>query len=212
MTTTDEPAQESSQESSQDPAATTPDAVTYSYKPSLIGTPFEVRLLPDALIWQAGGRSGRIPYREVRRLRLSFRPVTMQSERFQTEIWPAHGPKIVIASSSWKSMVEQEQRNGPYGAFVRELHRRLAATGSPARLEAGSPPLLYWPAVTLFVGVSLGLAALIIRALQVPAYSGAAFVAAFLALFLWKAGTFFRRNRPAVYAPDNPPRELIPTA
>jgi len=203
MDTPDEP--------STDPADATA-VVSYSYKPSLIGAPFEVRLAPDALIWQAGGRAGRIPYGEVRRLRLSFRPVTMQSERYLTEIWPVYGPKIVIASSSWKSMIEQEQRNAPYAAFVAELHRRLAATGSPARLEAGSPPLLYWPAVTLFVGVSLGLAALIVRALQVQAYSGAAFVAAFLGLFLWKAGTFFRRNRPAVYAPDNPPRELIPTA
>jgi hypothetical protein len=203
MTTAHEPAA--------DPATTTPDAVTYSYKPSLIGAPFEARLAPEALTWQAGGRSGRIPYGDVRRLRLSFRPVTMQSQRFLTEIWPAQGPKIVIASASWKSMIEQERRDAAYAAFVAELHRRLAAARSTARFEAGSPPLLYWPALALFAAVSLSLAALVVRALQVAAYGGAAFIAAFLGLFLWQAGTFFRRNRPAVYAPDNPPRELIPT-
>jgi hypothetical protein len=201
----------SADESDADLTAATSEETTYSYKPSLMGAPFEVRLTPDALTWQAGRYSGRIPYGEVRRLRLSFRPVTMQSQRFIAEIWPAQGPKIVIASSSWRSMVEVERRDAAYAAFVAELHRRLAAARSSARFEGGSLPLLYWPGVVLFAGVSLALAALVVRGLLVEAYTGAAFIAAFLGLFLWQAGTFFRRNRPVVYAPDTPPRELIPT-
>jgi hypothetical protein len=184
---------------------------SYSYKPSLMGAAFEARLEPDALAWQAGGRSGRIPYGEIRRLRLSFRPVTMQSQRFLTEIWSTQNPKIVIASCSWRSMFEQERRDPAYAAFITELHRRLAAAQSSARFDAGSPPLLYWPAVALFAVVSLSIAALLVRALQLASLGGAAFIAAFLALFLWQAGTFFRRNRPATYTPDNPPRGLIPT-
>jgi hypothetical protein len=193
-----------------EPSDERPEAVAYAYKPSLMGAAFEARLEPDALAWHAGGRTGRIPYGEIRRLRLSFRPVTIQSQRFLTEIWPTYGPKIVIASASWRSMFEQERRDAAYAVFVSELHRRLAATYSSARFDSGSPPLLYWPAVVLFAGVSLAIAALIVRALQVGALGGAAFIAAFLALFLWQAGTFFRRNRPHTYAPDNPPRELIP--
>jgi len=184
---------------------------SYSYKPSLMGAAFEARLEPDALAWQAGGRTGRIPYKDIRRLRLSFRPVTMQSQRFLTEIWPMQGPKIVLASCSWRSMFEQERRDAPYAAFVTELHRRLAAAQSSARFDAGSPPLLYWPAVTLFAGVSLSIAALLVRALQLGSLGGAAFIAAFLALFLWQAGTFFRRNKPRAYTPDSPPHDLVPT-
>src|SRR5215510_14554690 len=202
MTTPDQP--------SGDPTDTAAGA-TYSYKPSLMGAAFEARLEPDALAWQAGGRTGRIPYGDIRRLRLSFRPVTMQSQRFLTEIWPTQGPKIVLASCSGRSMFEQERRDAPYAAFVTELHRRLAAAQSSARFDAGSPPLLYWPAVTLFAGVSLSIAALLVRALQLGALGGAAFIAAFLALFLWQAGTFFRRNKPRAYTPDNPPRDLVPT-
>jgi len=195
---------------SEEPSATAPEATTYSYKPSLMGAAFEASLEPDALTWRAGGRTGRIPYAEVRRLRLSFRPVTMQSRRYIAEIWPARGPKIEIASCSWKSMVEQERRDGAYAAFIAELHRRLAAERSSAVFQAGSSPLLYWPALALFVGVSLALAALIVRALQVEAFGGAAFIAGFLCLFLWQAGTFFRRNKPGSYTPDSPPRDLIP--
>ena len=35
-------------------------------------------------------------------------------------------------------------------------------------------------------------------------------IAAFLALFLWQGGNFFRRNRPGLYRPDAPPEELLP--
>jgi hypothetical protein len=60
--------------------------------------------------------------------------------------------------------------------------------------------------------VALGLAVLIVRALQAGALAGALFVAAFLALFLWQAGNFFRRNRPGLYRADAPPRALMPKA
>jgi hypothetical protein len=39
---------------------------------------------------------------------------------------------------------------------------------------------------------------------------GAAFIAIFLALFLWQAGAFFRRNRPGIYRPEAPPEALMP--
>src|SRR5262245_64654920 len=107
------------EEASADAAPETP---SYSYKPSLIGAPFEARLEPDALAWAAGSHDGRIPYGEIRRLRLSFRPVTMQNQRFIAEIWPTRGPKIVLASCSWKNMVEQERRDQAFASFITELH------------------------------------------------------------------------------------------
>jgi hypothetical protein len=63
-----------------------------------------------------------------------------------------------------------------------------------------------------FAAVALGLAVLIVRALQADAIAGALFIAAFLALFLWQGGHFFRRNRPGLYRPDAPPRDLMPDA
>ena len=56
---------------------------SYAYKSSLMGAPFEFRLAPDALEWRKGGIAGRTPYGRIRRIRLSFRPMTMQNYRFR---------------------------------------------------------------------------------------------------------------------------------
>jgi hypothetical protein len=189
-----------------DPAA---DPV-YIHKPSLMGAPWELRLRPEALEWRTGRHEGRIPYARVTRVRLSFRPVTMQTRRFLAEVWSASGPRLSIASTSWRSMVEQEAQDQAYGAFMRELHRRIAAAGATPAYDRGSPALLYWPGLAVFVGVVAGLAVLIVQALDIGAYGGAAVVGAFFALFAWQGGTYFRRNRPGRYRPDALPADLVP--
>jgi hypothetical protein len=181
----------------------------YAYRASVLGAPFEFQLTGGAIVWNAGRRSGRVPYRRVRRVRMSYRPASMQSHRFLTEIWAEDFPKFKILSCSWKSMVELERLDGPYTAFVGELHRRLVEAGAPVRYEQGATPFAYWPGLVIFVAVSLGFAGLIVRSLQAGALGAVAVVAAFLALFLWQGGSFFRRNRPGLYRPDSLPPELM---
>ena len=55
-----------------------------------------------------------------------------------------------------------------------------------------------------------GFAMLIVQALDVGAYAGAAVVGAFLALFGWQSGNYFWRNRPGRYRPDALPKALVP--
>src|SRR5205085_10020402 len=88
----------------------------YAYKPSLLGAPFEFRLAADAFEWRKGRHTGRTPYDHIRRIRMSFRPATMQNYRFVAEVWPANGPKLQIASTSWRSVIEQERLYGAYTA------------------------------------------------------------------------------------------------
>ena len=183
---------------------------SYVYKSSLMGAPLEFKLAPDALEWRKGGMAGRAPYDRVRRIRLSFRPMTMQNYRFVTEVWPEGGPKLQIASTSWKSLVEHQRLDAEYRAFVSELSRRLGAAGGNTAFVTGSPAFLYWPGVVIFVGASFALVALAVRALQQQAWGGAAFIAAFFALFIYQAGNFFRRNRPGTYSPDAVPPLLLP--
>lgn len=186
------------------------ESATYSYKPSLMGAARQFTLAPDAMEWRAGFVSGRIPYGNVRRMRLTYRPITMQSYRFITEIWADAAPKLAIVSTSWKNLAEQERLDVAYVAFVGELHRRVAAAGGNVRFDQGASPVTYWFGLVVFVGVSFGLAFLIVRGLQAEAWSGAAFIGGFLALFLWQAGTYFRRNRPRIYRPDALPAEVMP--
>lgn len=183
---------------------------TYSYRPSLLGAPWTFACTANGIDWTAGVKSGRVPYSKVRRLRMSYRPMSMQSHRFATEVWAEDGTRLTIVSTSWKSMVEQERLDRPYADFVRELHRRVAAAGAPVCCEQGRTPWLYWPGLVVFVAVAFGLAVLVVRALQAHATAGAVFIGAFLLLFLWQGGNFFRRNRPGLYRPDAPPEELLP--
>jgi len=184
----------------------------YVFKPSLLGGAWQFRLDPDALAWSFGSRSGRVPYRQIARVRLSYRPVTMQSHRFITEIWPSKGPKLQITSTSWKSTVEQERLDTAYCDFVTELHRRLAAAGTQASFVTGYAPPIYWAGVAVFVATALGLAGLIVRAVQLGRWAGVAFIAVFFVVFLWQVGTYFRRNRPGSYQPDALPDAALPRA
>jgi hypothetical protein len=182
----------------------------YAYRPSLLGAPAEYRLSGNTLHWSVAGNAGTVPLASVREVRMTFKPGSMQPHRFLTEIWADRTPRLVLASSSWKSMVEQERHDAPYTAFVSELHRRMAAAGTTARFVKGSPAWMYWPGVVSFVALGLLFAVLVVRALQAHSIGGAAFFAAFFALFLWQGGNFFRRNRPGRYRPDALPRELLP--
>lgn len=183
---------------------------TYTYRASLLGAPFTFRLTDDGLAFEAGRRAGLIPYQAIARLRLSFKPSSMQSGRYVTEIWAADAPKLTIISSSWKSMMIQERQDKAYSAFIGALHRRLDAAGAKTQFERGSVPALYWPGLAVFAAVAFGMALLIVRALQVDAKAGAAFIGGFLALFLWQGGNFFRRNKPGTYRADAPPADLLP--
>ncbi|MGA2125337.1 MAG: hypothetical protein ABSG76_04205 [Xanthobacteraceae bacterium] len=182
----------------------------FAYKPSLAGSPCRFRLRPEALEWDAGWRHGRVAYADIRRVRLSFSQVSLNTHRFLVEVWPASGAKVVIASTSWKSLAEQEPLDRAYRGFIVELHRRIAAGDGGAVFETGSPPVRYWLGVAGLVATSLALAGLVAQALRSREMVGALFVAGFLALFLWRFGTYFSRNRPGTYRPDAPPGQLMP--
>ena len=188
------------------------DPLTYSFRPSLLGAPRNFRLAANAIIWEAGQRSGQIAYGRVTRVRLSFRPTAMQNHRFVTEIWSQDGPKLDIVSSSWKSMVEQVRLDSEYGAFIAELHRRLIAAGTTARFDTGTNLPAFWGGFLLLAVASFGLAALVVRAVEANANTAAVLIAIFLATFVWYGGNYFRRNRPGRYRPDALPSALLPNA
>jgi hypothetical protein len=182
----------------------------YAYKPSLMGALFEFRLAPEALEWQAGRRSGRIPYGLISRIRLSFRPMTMQSHRFVMEIWAPNAPKLLVSSTSWRTLLDQERHDADYSAFVRELHARIARSGGTPVLLAGSIGILYWPGLAVFVATTVMLVVLAFHALRTAAWSAAGIVGFFLAMFLWQAGGFFYRTRPQTYVATALPPQVLP--
>jgi hypothetical protein len=183
---------------------------TYSFKASLVGSLCQFTLKPDALEWQIGSRSGRIRYDAARAVRLSYRPVTMQSHRFITEIWSPGNPKIQIVSVSWRSIMEQQRLDASYAAFIVELHRRLAAAGAPVRFSTGLPFATYWVGVLVFGAVLVATGALLVRAMGFDQWAPMVVVAIFFLVFAYQLGTYFYRNRPGRYRPDAVPAGVLP--
>jgi hypothetical protein len=184
----------------------------YVYRPSAFGAPRHFQLLERGIAWDLGRRSGQLSYDRITRVRLSYRPATLQAYRFITEIWSPDAPRLTVISASWKSMVEQVDLCDDYRAFVIDLHRHLAAAGTRARFDAGIYPLLYWPGLAAFVAAAIGFVGLIIRAISEGAGLAGLLIFAFLLLFLWQAGNIFYRNRPSRYRPDALPPLLVPRA
>ena len=181
----------------------------YVHKPSLMGAAWQLCLRPDALEWQRGRYSGRIPYAGITRVRLSFRPASMQTRRFVTEIWWTGGRRLSIPSTSRRLPVEWYPQDRAYGAFIRELNRRIAAVGGPAAVVTGVPAFLYLPGLALFAAMALAIAALTVRALEIGDDAGAALLGGLFALFVWQSGIFFKRNRPGRYRPEAVPNDLV---
>jgi hypothetical protein len=186
-----------------------PDA-RYAYKASLIGAAHRFELTDQGLSWQVGGKSGIWPYRDIASIRLSYRPVSMQSHRFRADIERADGQRIVIFSTSRQTIALMAPQDQDYRAFITQLHERMAKAASNAALIAGIGPKTYAAGIGLLVLVGISILGLLVRALGTGEWAGALFLVGFAALFGWQIGGFVRRNRPRSYTFAALPPDLLP--
>jgi hypothetical protein len=185
-------------------------ATHYAYKASLIGAAHQFELTDDGLSWQAGSKSGVWPYTDIVAIRLSYRPVSMQSRRFRAEIERADRQRISILSTSWQTVALMTPQDREYRAFMTSLHRRMEEAGSRAALIGGLGPKTYAAGIVLLVLVAIAITGLLARALATGAFGGALFLVGFAALFGWQIGGFVRRNTPRTYTFDHLPEALLP--
>src|ERR1700744_5057474 len=119
----------------------------YLYKPSLIGSAYQFELTEQGLSWRMAGRSGLWPYADIARIRLSYRPVSMQARRFRADIGKIDGGWLAILSTSWQTAALMAPQDKDYRDFIIELHERMARGGSRAELAAGLRPRIYLAAM-----------------------------------------------------------------
>jgi len=182
----------------------------YSYKASLIGSAYRFDLTRDGIEWQVGGKAGLWRYSEIAAVRLSFRPMSMQSRRFRCDIDHVNGQRIAVMSTTWQTVALMTPQDETYRAFILELHARLAAAGSRAELVGGLKRVPYALGIALLTAVAIAVAGLLARAIATGEWGGALFLVGFIALFGWQIGGFMHRNRPRRYRFDDVPRELLP--
>ena len=182
----------------------------YDYRASLVGGAREFELTDDGLKWRVGGRSGLWAYADIASVRLSYRPVSMQSRRFRADIDNRAGQRVSALSTTWQTVTLMTPQDKDYRAFILALHRRLAAAGSRPALIGGLRPGIYLAGVVVLALVAVAMTGLLARALATGAWAGALFLIGFAALFAWQIGGFIRRNRPRRYGFDAVPEELLP--
>jgi hypothetical protein len=185
-------------------------AVRYAYKASLVGAAHQFELTGEGLNWRIAGKSGVWPYAAISAIRLSYRPVSMQSRRFRADIDGAERGRIALLSTTWQTSVLMAPQDHDYRAFIVELHRRMAAAGSNATLTGGLKRRVYAAAVVLLTLVAIAMAGLFLRAVMTGEFAGILFLAGFAALFAWQVGGFVTRNRPRTYTFDRLPQALLP--
>jgi hypothetical protein len=184
--------------------------VRYAYKASLIGAAHRFELTSDGLHWHIGGKSGVWPYAGISAVRLSYRPVSMQSHRFRADIESAGLGHIVVLSTSWQTAALMAPQDHDYRAFITQLHARMAKAGSGAVLIGGLRPGIYTAAVALLTLVATAMVGLLVRAIATGEFAGILFLVGFAVLFGWQVGGFVRRNRPQAYRFDDLPTALLP--
>ena len=185
-------------------------ATRYAYKASLIGAAHQFELTEQGLSWRMAGRSGVWPYADIATVRLSYRPVSMQSRRFRADIENADGAHLVILSTSWQTAALMAPQDQDYRAFMTQLHARMASAGSKALLVGGLGPRVYAAAIICVTLVAIAMAGLFVRSIATGEWAGALFLVGFTALFAWQVGGFITRNRPLAYTFERLPKALLP--
>ncbi|EKS36333.1 hypothetical protein [Afipia broomeae] len=186
------------------------DGTQYIFKPSLVGGASQFDLTGEGLSWQVRGKHGVWPLEKIAAIRLSYRPVSMQSRRFRADIEDTRGERVTLYSTTWHTVALMSPQDNGYRAFIVELHRRLAAIGSKAVLVVGINPAIYTAGLVVLGLVGVSMLGLLIRALITGEFAGALFLIGFAALFGWQIGGFLRRNKPRIYTFDALPKDVLP--
>ncbi len=150
----------------------------YAYKASLVGSAHQFELTDEGLSWRIAGRSGVWDYADISAVKLSYRPVSMQQQRFRVDIDHAKGGRIAILSTTWQTATLVAPQGHLYRDFIVELHRRMQAAGSTARLVGGLGSKTYTAALAVLAWLAVAMVGLLVMALMTANWTGALFLLA----------------------------------
>ncbi len=184
--------------------------ISYVYKASLISSAYQFELTDAGLSWRIGRRSGVWPYADIASIRLSYRPMSMQSRRFRADIARTGDGRIAILSTTWQTISLMTPQDQGYRTFITELHRRMREAGSKASLTGGIGTTTYAVAVAMLALLAIAMVGLLVRALATSEFTGALFLVGMAIWFAWTIGGFIKRNRPCRYSFDALPATLLP--
>ncbi len=186
------------------------DAPVYAFKPRMLAAEHVFRLGPDSLEWNVGGRTGRVAYPMIARIRLGFRLTNFMGRRYTAEIFPRAGARLDISSYSARGIVDSANQGAAYRAFISELHRRIAKARGECRFEAGMAAWRFWPSIAVTLAMAAGLVYVVVRGMFGDQIVTGLLVLAVGVLFLWQMGKTVLANWPRSYRADAIPEDVLP--
>jgi len=187
-----------------------PEELTYSYRPRAVGGAYVFRLSRHSLDWNLGGTSGNTAYPMISMIRIGYRPSNFGTRRFIAEIWSRGGPRLEIASASYRSLVALDDQGAEFRRFLGELHRRVAASGGDCRFEAGFAGWRWWPMAAVGIVTAVLLLYVALSTLLRGDFAAGLLIVGFMVLFAWQMWPLIVRNRPRRYDPRHIPEAVLP--
>lgn len=163
-----------------------------------------------ALVVDNGRRQDTIPWASIGALRLTFGYRNVGTPLFMAKIRRAGGRTVSLSNLNWKGYVDYDSQHDSYTAFVKEIALRIARANPHALFERGRPALSYF--ATAFVGIAslVGFALVGIWGLVRSNWLLATMALLFLFPFSRQVNGMIMRNKPGLFDPNDPPRDLLP--
>lgn len=187
------------------------DATSYRLRANAFVGERTYRLTDDALTWEEEGKPlNGVFFDQIATVRLSFSPTRVATRRFRTRVFPKAGGMTEFFNLSYRGFADFADQSAEYTAFVRELHRRLAAKGKDAAFHAGQSTLAFIRDLLISAFIFVGLAAVVLL-LPISALPGVVIVKlVVIAAFAPTLVRYLRRAKPTRYDPLDIPAALLP--
>jgi hypothetical protein len=169
------------------------------------------RLTDDALTWEEDGKPlDGVFYDQISEVRLAFAPSRVATNRYRTQVIFRAGGMAEFYNTDYRGFASMPEQNAAYAAFVRELHRRLAAKGKDIAYRTGNSRLGYALniALTVFIFAMVAVAFLLLGTFEFVWI--AAVKLAIIVLFVPVLVRYIRRAKPGTYDPLAIPEQALP--
>jgi hypothetical protein len=187
------------------------DPTAYRLRANAFVKPRLYRLTEDALTWEEeGAKLDGVFYDDIAEIRLAFAPTRFARNRYRAQIIFREGGMAELFNTDYQGIGNFPEQNEAYAAFLRELHRRVAAAGKVTVFRKGNSTLGYVLnlALTVFIFAMIALAFVLLTTI------GLIWIAAIkLAIVIFFVPTlvrYIRRAKPATYDPLNLPADVLP--
>jgi hypothetical protein len=182
----------------------------YAHRGKPYGAPMEFQLGKKSIAVRQGATRGDIPYSNIARIRLLYRPKNTTNEGYETKIELIKGRSISLGNLSWKSMMDMTRQDGEYRRFVEALVAKTREHNPALQLVAGMPAWLHKLSVLAGAAAVLTMVGLAFQSLLTGSWQLGVLAATFSAYFIWWTWRFMRRNRPQMFEPGAIPSDVMP--